>query len=336
MPSIAEILKQTGFTDEEIAKVDPRVTTAFTGVMSAAEQERKVAIDATAKSEELKKAAADAQKIAVERAEKAELVERSNREFYEGSIVPALTGWDDTRKKIESEKIRAVAEAEFYKKQAEGAKANGFIAADAPAFTFAPAPPVASTPPPPGVRDSNGRYVANVPGSTPGSPTLIDDVRSALSDTTWAMGEYQRLHGGFLPDDPMQLAREAEGMKLPYRDYVSKKYNFAGKRDEIQRKAQEDHDAAVRADSDKTWGEKLKASEDKAKTDLEKARTEWAERTGNNPDVRTTVPSEMREVNRAVQQGNRPDPLKLSNHERHQITRKQITERIATQEQPAA
>jgi hypothetical protein len=332
MPTVQDVLKQSGFSDEDIAKLDAKAITGFTGVLTAADADRKAATEAAARAAELRTAAETAEKTARERAERAELVERSNKDFYEKNIVTALNGWDDERKKIEGERVKAVSEAAYYKTQAEGAKASGFIAADAPGFVYVPP---TGTVVPEQQRDQSGRYVAGAPNGTPGSPTIMDDVRSALTDTTWAMQQYQQLHGGFLPDDPMQLAREADAMKLPYRAYVERKYQFAEKRQEIARKAQEDHDAAVRADVTKTYEEKLAAKDVEAKTNLDKARTEWAERTGNNPDVRTTVPSEMREVSRAVKQGERPDPLKLNNRERHSITRTQINERIAAQETAA-
>ena len=39
----------------------------------------------------------------------------------------------------------------------------------------------------------------------------------------------------------------------------------------------------------------------------------------------------MAEVQRAVKEGNRPDPLTLNSRDRHVITRRQIDERIASQ-----
>ena len=332
VPTVQEILKQSGFSDDDIAKFDAKAINGFTGVLNAADAAQKAATEAEAKAAELRAAADAAEKAARERADKAELVERSNRDFYETKIVTSLNGWDDERKRIEGERLKAISEAAFYKTQLEGAKGAGFIAADAPAFAYT-VPSI--TPPGDQPRDPSGRYVAGAPGGTPGSPTLMDDVRSALTDTTWAMQQYQQLHGGFLPDDPMALAREAEAMKLPYRAYVERKYDFPGKRAEIARKAQEEHDSAVRAETAKTYEEKLKAKEEEGKIALEKARTEWAERSGSNPDVRTTVPSEMREVARATKEGQRPDPLKLNNRERHNITRTQINERISAQETAA-
>ena len=336
MPTVAEILKQSGFSDDDIAKFDAKAITAFTGVLNTAENEKKTASDALAKAEATRKAAEDAEKEARARVEKAELVERSNKDFYEGTIVTALNGWDDDRKKIEGEKARAAAEAAFYRTQAEEAKKTGFIAADAPAFTYTP--PAPSNNPagnPAQTRDGQGRYLANVPGGTPGSPTLMDDVRSALSDTTWTMQQYNNLYGSIYPGDVMVDAAEAASLKLPYRQYIERKYKFSEWRDEIQRQAQEKHDNELRATVATEYEAKIKAEQETAKTNLEKARQEWAERTGNNPDVRAALPSKMAEVSRAVKDGQRPDPLTLNQRERTKITRQQINERITAQESAA-
>jgi hypothetical protein len=334
MPTVAEILKQSGFSDDDIAKFDAKAITAFTGVLTTAENEKKTAADALVKAEATRLAAENAEKEARQRVEKAELVERSNKDFYEGTIVTALNGWDDEKKKIEGEKARNAAEAAFYKTQAEEAKKSGFIPGDAPAFTYTPSAPTPGVVNPP-TRDGQGRYLANVPGATPGSPTLMDDVRSALSDTTWTMQQYSNLYGAIYPGDVMVDAAEATSLKLPYRQYIERKYKFSERRDELQRQAQEKHDNELRATVTAEYDVKLKAEQETAKTNLEKARQEWAERTGNNPDVRAALPSKMAEVSRAVKDGQRPDPLTLNSRERTKITRQQINERITAQESAA-
>jgi len=330
MPTVAEVLKQSGFSDEEIAKLDGRVSTAFSGVLSSAEAEKKAAADALAKAEETRKAAEAAEVEARKRAEKAELVERSNKEFYDGNIVPALNSWEDRWKQMEIESTKKEAEIAFYKTQLDGAKKSGFITGDIPAFTFTPPATIPGAPQNPAQpRDSQGRYTPGVPGSTPGSPTLIDDVRSALSDTTWTLQQYQKLYGQMYPGDAMEDAREAAALKLPYRDHVSRKYKFNERAQELQLEAQKRHDEEVRSAVAKEYEDKLKQAQETAKADLEKQRREWAERTGSNPDVRSTEPSRMQEVQRAVKEGTRPDPLTLNSRERTKVTRQQINERIS-------
>ena len=55
MPTVAEILEQTGFTKEQIAALDPKLVTTFSGIMTDAEQKPSCRRTAAAK------AAADAQ-----------------------------------------------------------------------------------------------------------------------------------------------------------------------------------------------------------------------------------------------------------------------------------
>ena len=57
MPTVNEILKQSGLTDEQIAALDAKAITAFTGVLTTAEQERKTAGEAAAKAEQERLAA---------------------------------------------------------------------------------------------------------------------------------------------------------------------------------------------------------------------------------------------------------------------------------------
>jgi len=61
MPTVHEILKQSGLNDEQIAALDAKAIAAFTGVLSTAEQERQTAQQAAQKAEEERQAAAEAQ-----------------------------------------------------------------------------------------------------------------------------------------------------------------------------------------------------------------------------------------------------------------------------------
>lgn len=105
--TVEEILRQTGYTDEQIKALDPKVTSAFTQVLSTA-------------------TAAEA-KAAQERAE-AERAERAQKQYYDTSIAPALDGWAN-----ESATLKA--ERDYYRTQNENARAGGFIPKDAPGFT---------------------------------------------------------------------------------------------------------------------------------------------------------------------------------------------------------
>jgi hypothetical protein len=65
MKTVAEILKETGLTDEQIAAIDAKALTGFTTILSTAEQAR----------------------------EKAELAQRATSEKFETEINPALNQW---------------------------------------------------------------------------------------------------------------------------------------------------------------------------------------------------------------------------------------------------
>jgi hypothetical protein len=97
--TVEEILKATGFTDEQITTLDAKAKEAFGTVLTTAAAER----------------------------EAAELAHRANKDLYDKEIAPALNDWGN-----ESAKLKA--EAAFYRTQAEEAKKAGFIAADVPGY----------------------------------------------------------------------------------------------------------------------------------------------------------------------------------------------------------
>jgi len=97
MPTVAEILKQTGLSDEQIAALDPKATEAFTKVLS----------DATSTLEQ------------------AELAKRAVSQKWDTEISPALDAWAN-------EKAQLTARESYYKALAEKAKEGGFLPGDAP------------------------------------------------------------------------------------------------------------------------------------------------------------------------------------------------------------
>lgn len=123
--TVEQILKQSGFTDEQISAFDAKALQAFTTILSSA-----------ASSEETARAAQ----------EKAELAQRATQQTLENEINPALTNWA-------TEKATLEANIAFYKTQAEQAKAGGFLPTDAPG-----APPAAN-------RDATGKFVPGQTGS---------------------------------------------------------------------------------------------------------------------------------------------------------------------------
>jgi hypothetical protein len=332
MPTVHEILKQTGLTDEQIAALDAKVLSAVGGVLSTAEQKELTGKQAQEEAARLAQVAEDTKKqaeLAAQQAtaakEAAEIAQRSNAKFYDESIAPALNSWG-------TEKTNLEAQIAYYKTQNEGARAAGFIPAEAPSFVPAAAPPANNQ-----VRDAQGRYVAGAPGGTPGSPSFtmeaIDQrLGNGISNIGWAMQEYQRLTGGqFLPDSFDKLAQEADNQRLPFRDYVARKYDFSGKQTAIQQKLQQEHDAQVAAAAAAPFEQKLKEAEAARLKAIEDTDRKWAEKIGSNPDVRIAQPSRFADVARAVKANERPDPLNLNETQRRQATSSAIRSEIAEQ-----
>src|SRR5215469_1733619 len=100
MPTVEEVLRAAGYTDEQVRSLDPRTITAFGGVLSEAEQVRQ-----------------QAQKDR----EAAELAHRSNVDFYQNKIQPSLTQWEEEKQRYENENARRAAEVAFYRTQNEEA-----------------------------------------------------------------------------------------------------------------------------------------------------------------------------------------------------------------------
>ena len=96
-PTVKDILKQTGMTDETITALDANVLKAFESVLTTATSSQEDA----------------AEKL------------RLQQDLYDREIAPALNAWG-------SEKATLEAERDFYKKQNEGARTGGFIPKDAP------------------------------------------------------------------------------------------------------------------------------------------------------------------------------------------------------------
>jgi hypothetical protein len=342
MPTVSELLKQSGLTDEQIAALDPKMVSSFSGILTSADSERQAAQQAAAKAEAERKAAAeDAAKAeqehqaAMKAKEEAELADRSWRQFYDESVTPALNTWG-------TEKANLEAQLAFYRAQNDAARAGGFVPQDAPGYVPQALDPSNASAAQP--RDPKGRYVAGAATGTPGSPVFTVDaieerLGNGISNIGWAMQEYARLNEGkILPDPFDSLAKEATNMRLPFRDYVARKYDFAGKQAEMQQKMQQEHDAQVAASAVKPLQEQLAVKEKEWQEKLSAKDKEWAEKIGSNPDVRIAQPSRFADVARAVKANERPDPLNLNEQQRRLATSQAIRHEIVEQnmEQAAA
>jgi hypothetical protein len=313
MPTVEEVLRQSGFTDDQIAQMDQRAISAFGGVITDANKSLRDA-----------KAAQDA----------AELAQRSNIDFYENRIAPSLANWEEEKSRIENEKARTAAELAYYRTQAEEAKKTGFIPAEAPGFDASKfAAP--SNPP----RDGQGRYVAGAPGGTPGSPQYVapnfdvnkvyeraGDAVGIIADIQW---EHQRLFGRPLPISPTELVRQADAQKLDPKMYAARVFNFDARRQEMAQEEAKKHDDAMRAEGAAPLEQKLKESEELRKKEVAENDRKWAERVGSNPDLRMPqVNPRMTDIAKAVKANDLPDPLSLNDAQRRALTSQMIRKDI--------
>jgi hypothetical protein len=315
MPTTVEdVLKQSGFTEEQIKALDPKAITAFGGVLSTAEKERQ---DATAAREA------------------AELAQRSNVDFYENKIAPSLTNWEEEKQRIENDRARAAAEAAFYRTQAEEAKKSGFIANDAPGFDVNK-----FVPPNPGVqpRDGQGRYVAGVPGATPGSPQFFDvnkvyeragDAVNILTDIQW---EHQKLFGQPLPISPSELVRQADAVKLDPKTYAARTFNWDSRRLQMRDEEDKKNREKIAAEAVAPYEQKLKEADELRKKEISELHRSYAERTGNNPDIKHAMPSVYSDHQRAIKNNDMPDPLSLNESQRRALTASMIRKDIDAQQ----
>lgn len=258
------------------------------------------AIDARAMSgltTVLTTATASEQAAATER-QKAELAQRAQQDLYSKEIAPALDAWA-------TEKANKEAEIAFYRTQAEQAKVNGFVPKEAPGYKHPE-------------RNADGTFVANA-NAVPGSPAFLTakEAMAGISNATWAMQEHIRLYGQPMPDEFESLLNEATSQHLTFRDHVERKYKFAEKKNEIAQTRQKEHDDGIRKET--------AAAKDK----------EWAEKIGNNPNVRVATASDFATLNKASAAGQRKDPLLMSTEERRRHTQEMIRNDMAENEHGA-
>jgi len=313
-PTVEDVLRQSGFSDDQIAAMDQRAITAFGGVLNIAGKERQEA-----------KAAQEA----------AELAQRSNVDFYENRIAPSLVQWEEEKQRLENEKATALAREAFYRTQNEEARKAGFITADAPGFD-----PSKITLPNPANgngqgRDQQGRYVANAPGSTPGSPTFFDvnkvydtagQAVGLIADIQW---EHQKLFGQPLPISPTELIRQADSVKLDPKTYAARAYNWDARRQQMQAEEEKARNDKIAADARAPLEQQLKEAEEQRKKDLAENDRKWAERVGSNPDVRRPMAEpRMTDIARAAKADATLDPLNMNDQQRRAMTSQMIRKDI--------
>jgi len=235
---------------------------------------------------------------ATQEREAAELERRKVADTFEKEINPALAKWGN-------ESASLTAERDYYKTLADKAKEAGF----APAAEPFKAP--ASNP----GRGDDGKFVAGAPGATPGSPTYMtkEEGYRAVTSAQWFISEYMRLNNGAPPPDDMEsLAVQAQSERIPFRDFVAKKYDFAGKREAIKAADQKKHDDAIR------------------KEESDRVTKEFTERMASgNPMIRQSETSKFSEIRKGVEEGKRPNPITQTREQRRQSTSRAIQHDIA-------
>jgi hypothetical protein len=278
--TVAEVLKESGLTDEQIQGIDAKAMEGLTRIVSSANEDR----------------------------EKAEFALRAQRQEYDERIAPALASWTDRDTALSTE---LAAHKAFIQK----IKDSGYVPAEL--FNALPGTPTA-TPTPGAPRGNDGKFVAGA-NPSPGSPGFVDTSKisaelgqafSFLADTTW---KYRTLYGQEMPDSPTALIREATANRMSPADWAAKKYAFATKEQEIVQAKQKAHDDSIRKETE------------------ERLNKEWSEKIGNNPNVRIPQESQFASVNKAVAEGKRQDPLKMTPEKRkantHATIQKEFAER---------
>lgn len=317
VPTIADVLKQSGFSQEQIDALDAKLIAGMKTALSGAEQveadalkKQQEAVALAAKAEADRKAAEESAAAAKAAQEAAELQKRSVDQFWNDTYNPGVAAWEAEKAKLAKTAADAAAEAAYYKAQREGyLKVLNIDPANAPEFVK-PAP------------------VKVEP--TPGTPTLVDpnaiaskviDGAQTLTDIQW---RYQSLYGGQpMPIAPSELVRQADAVKLSPADYAARTFKFAEKEAERLQAAAKAHDEEIRAAA-------TAASEAAHKAELEKIQAEHNAKlktiaetsgAGANPDLRTPPGSaKFAELRRAQQAGERPDPTKMTQAERRAAT----------------
>jgi hypothetical protein len=277
--TVAEILKETGWSEDDIKALDQTKMEGLTRVVSAANESQ----------------------------EKAELALRAQREEYDQRIAPALANWAD-KDTVLSTKLAAA--EQFINK----VKDSGYL----PKEILDVIPTITSgSPSPRPAQGPDGKFVAGA-NVTPGSPGFVDvkkelanELGTAFSfaaDTSW---KYRSLFGKEMPDSPTALIREASQNRMSPADWAEKKYGFKTKEQEISA-------AAEKAKIDAAVKEAVTAKD-----------REWAEKVGNNPNVRIPQESAFAEISKAQAEGKRADPLKMTAEQRKANTHANIQKEFA-------
>jgi hypothetical protein len=313
VPSLAEVLKQSGLSQEQIDALDAKflsgVSTYVSGVYKTAEEKEQAAVAAAAKAEADRKAQEELTTAAKAAQDAAELNKRSVDEFWNTTYNPGVAAWETERQKLAKEAADAQAAAAYYKTQITGLKDLGFTPADIPNFTPPPAPVVEKT---------------------PGTPTFSEDAIMkrldqgvhTIQDISW---KYQQLYGTPIPVSPSELVAKADAIKLSPMEYASRTFRFAEKEAEHRAAEAKKHDdgiaEAARAAEQSEW----KAKMDAQASEFSAKERKMAEQVSTHPDMHLPQNSAtFAEVRRATSTGERPDPTKMTPESRLKLTQENV------------
>lgn len=315
MPTLAEVLKNSGWSQAQIDALDAQAMKGLgdyvSGIEQTAAQKEKAASELAVKAEADRKAQEAAVVAAKAAQDAAELQNRSVKDFWDNTYNPGLAAWEAERTKLAKAAMDAAAEAAYYKAQRTTlVDTLGIKPEDAPVFT----PPVAAVVPP--------------AAKTPGTPTFtIDEVRNELGTSLGTVAniqwEYRNLYGGKeMPISPTELLRQAEANK--FKDpatYANQIFKFAEKREEMRQAAAKAHDDSIAAAAVAEREAKYKEETDKLKAEFAAKERLRAEQAGSNPDTKLPPGSaKFADLRRAQAQGERKDPTKMTPQERRQTT----------------
>ena len=312
--TLAEVLKQSGWTQEQIDALDAKamsgLTNYVTGIEQTAAQKQKEAQDLAAKAEADRKAQEDALVEANAAKAAAEAAERGWTDFRDNTYNPGLAAWEEERKKLANAAAEAEAKVNYFKTREGKLKELGLISDESFPFN-----PPAFVPP------------AVDPNKTPGTPTFtINEVRDQLGNSLGTVAniqwEYRNLYGKEMPISPTELLRQSEANK--FKDpatYANSIFKFAEKREEIRQAEAKAHDDAIAAAARAAKDEEHKAELKKITDEFSAKERQRAEQAGSNPDTKLPPGSaKFADLQRAQKAGERPDPTKMSQAERRQAS----------------
>ena len=152
------------------------------------------------------------------------------------------------------------------------------------------------------------------------------DAVGVLANLQW---EHQRLFGVPLPISPTDLIKQADAVKLDPQTYASRTFNWEARRQQLQQEEEKKKADKIAADAVAPWEQKVKDAQEQAKKDLAENDRKWAERTGNNPDVRRVQDARFTDISRAVNNKDIPNPLDLNDQQRRALTSQMIRKDIS-------